>query len=157
MTVNSEDKELIVVLEMPRGWLRPEPVLRRDGILELFVTMPGENLFDEPLRVPLRLREGHSAAGHIIAMLAPSGVRHIAPDAALAVADGRAPPAVGLLPFVVLAVGTAAALGLVVVAAARSAPWHPLVTDPPLLAQTLWEMPDTDGQAIAGRGGRAPG
>jgi endonuclease YncB( thermonuclease family) len=70
-----------VVLEMPRGWLRPEPLLRRDGILELFVAMPGENLFDEPLHVPLRLREGHAAAGHIIAMLAPSGVRHIAPDA----------------------------------------------------------------------------
>jgi endonuclease YncB( thermonuclease family) len=70
-----------VVLEMPRGWLRPEPVLRRDGVLELFVTMPGDNLFDEPLRVPLRMREGHPAAGHIIAMLAPSGVRHIAPDA----------------------------------------------------------------------------
>ena len=70
-----------VVLEMPRGWLRPEPVLRRDGVLELFVAMPGGNLFDEPLRVPLRMREGHPAAGHIIAMLAPSGVRHIAPDA----------------------------------------------------------------------------
>jgi endonuclease YncB( thermonuclease family) len=70
-----------VVLEMPRGWLRPEPVLRRDGVLELFVAMPGENLFDEPLRVPLRMREGHPAAGHIIAMLGPSGVRHIAPDA----------------------------------------------------------------------------
>src|SRR5918995_1586743 len=70
-----------VVLEMPRGWLRPEPVLRRDGVLELFVAMPGGNLFDEPLRVPLSMRDGHSAAGHIIAMLAPSGVRHIAPDA----------------------------------------------------------------------------
>ena len=70
-----------VVLEMPRGWLRPEPVLRRDGVLELFVAMPGGNLFDEPLRVPLRMREGHPAAGHVIAMLAPSGVRHIAPDA----------------------------------------------------------------------------
>src|SRR5215213_3927069 len=69
-----------VVLEMPRGWLRPEPVLRRDGVLELFVATPGGNLFDEPLRVPLRMREGHPAAGHIIAMLAPSGVRHIAPD-----------------------------------------------------------------------------
>src|SRR5215213_4645788 len=70
-----------VVLEMPRGWLRPEPLLRRDGVLELFVAMPDGNLFDEPLRVPLRMREGHSAAGHIIAMLAPSGVRHIAPEA----------------------------------------------------------------------------
>jgi endonuclease YncB( thermonuclease family) len=70
-----------VVLEMPRGWLRPEPVLRRDGVLELFVAMPGGNLFDEPLRVPLRMREGHPAAGHIIAMLGPSGVRRISPDA----------------------------------------------------------------------------
>jgi endonuclease YncB( thermonuclease family) len=70
-----------VVLEMPRGWLRPEPVLRRDGVLELFVAMPGGNFFDEPMRVPLRMREGHPAAGHIIAMLGPSGVRHIAPDA----------------------------------------------------------------------------
>jgi endonuclease YncB( thermonuclease family) len=69
-----------VALEMPRGWLRPEPVLRRDGVLELFVATPGGNFFDEPLRVPLRMREGHPAAGHIIAMLAPSGVRHIAPD-----------------------------------------------------------------------------
>ena len=70
-----------VVLEMPRGWLRPEPVLRRDGVLELFVAMPGGNVFDEPLRVPLRMREGHPAAGHIIAMLGPSGVRRISPDA----------------------------------------------------------------------------
>ncbi|MDF2760742.1 MAG: thermonuclease family protein [Thermomicrobiales bacterium] len=70
-----------VVLEMPRGWLRPEPVLRRDGVLELFVAMPGGNFFDEPIRIPLRMREGHPAAGHIIAMLGPSGVRHIAPDA----------------------------------------------------------------------------
>jgi endonuclease YncB( thermonuclease family) len=83
-----------VVLEMPRGWLRPEPVLRRDGVLELFVAMPGGNLFDEPLRVPLRMREGHPAAGHIIAMLAPSGVRHIAPDALSGLERAReaAPP-----------------------------------------------------------------
>jgi endonuclease YncB( thermonuclease family) len=70
-----------LALDMPRGWLRPEPVLRRDGVLDLFVTMPDANLFDEPLRVPIRMREGHSAAGHIIAMLAPNGVRRISPDA----------------------------------------------------------------------------
>jgi endonuclease YncB( thermonuclease family) len=69
-----------LALDVPRGWLRPEPVLRRDGVLELFVTMPGGNLFDEPMRVPLRMREGNAAAGHIIAMLAPGGVRRIAPD-----------------------------------------------------------------------------
>ncbi len=70
-----------LALDMPRNWLRPEPVLRRDGVLDLFVTMPDANLFDEPLQVPIRMREGHSAAGHIIAMLGPSGVRRISPDA----------------------------------------------------------------------------
>jgi endonuclease YncB( thermonuclease family) len=69
-----------LVLDVPREWLRPEPVLRRDGLLDLFVTMPGGNLFDEPLTVPLRMREGHPAAGHIIAMLAPGGVRRILPE-----------------------------------------------------------------------------
>lgn len=70
-----------VVLDIPRTWLRPEPILRRDGVLDLFVTMPGTDLFDEPQTIPLRMREGHPAAGHIIAMLAPGGVRRIAPDA----------------------------------------------------------------------------
>jgi endonuclease YncB( thermonuclease family) len=69
-----------VVLEIPRGWLRQEPVLRRDGVLEIFVTTPESNPFDEPMRVALRMREGHPAAGHIIAMLAPGGVRRIKPD-----------------------------------------------------------------------------
>jgi len=69
-----------LVLEIPRGWLRQEPVLRRDGVLELFVATPEGNPFDEPMRVPLRMREGHPAAGHIIAMLAPGGVRRITPD-----------------------------------------------------------------------------
>ncbi len=69
-----------LVLEIPRGWLRQEPVLRRDGVLELFVATPESNPFDEPMRVPLRMREGHPAAGHIIAMLAPGGVRRITPD-----------------------------------------------------------------------------
>src|SRR5215204_2208510 len=68
-----------VVLEMPRGWLRPEPVLRRDGVLELFVAMPGDILFDAPLPEPQRLREGHPPARHINATLGPSGVRHLAP------------------------------------------------------------------------------
>jgi endonuclease YncB( thermonuclease family) len=69
-----------LVLDVPREWLRPEPILRRDGVLDLFVTMPGSNLFDEPMTVPLRMREGHPAAGHIIAMLAPGGVRRIMPE-----------------------------------------------------------------------------
>ena len=69
-----------VVLEIPRGWLRQEPVLRRDGVLDIFVTTPESNPFDEPMRVSLRMREGHPAAGHIIAMLAPGGVRRITPD-----------------------------------------------------------------------------
>jgi endonuclease YncB( thermonuclease family) len=69
-----------IVLEIPRGWLRQEPVLRRDGVLEISVTTPESNPFDEPMRVPLRMREGHPAAGHIIAMLAPGGVRRITPD-----------------------------------------------------------------------------
>ncbi len=69
-----------VVLDIPRGWLRQEPVLRRDGVLEIFVTTPESNPFDEPMRVSLRMREGHPAAGHIIAMLAPGGVRRITPD-----------------------------------------------------------------------------
>jgi endonuclease YncB( thermonuclease family) len=78
-----------VVLEIPRGWLRQEPVLRRDGVLELFVATPDSNLFDEPQRVPLRMREGHPAAGHIIAMLAPGGVRRIEPDALSALERAR--------------------------------------------------------------------
>ncbi|MGH2617627.1 MAG: hypothetical protein ACRDJC_20530, partial [Thermomicrobiales bacterium] len=78
-----------LALDIPRGWLRPEPVLRRDGVLDLFVSMPGINLFDEPMTVPLRMREGHPAAGHIIAMLAPSGVRRIAPDSVSAMERAR--------------------------------------------------------------------
>ena len=69
-----------LALDIPRDWLRPEPVLRRDGVLDLFVAMPGSNFFDEPMTVPLRMREGHPAAGHIIAMLAPNGVRRILPE-----------------------------------------------------------------------------
>lgn len=69
-----------IALEVPRGWLRQEPVLRRDGILELFVATPDSNPFDEPMSVRLRMREGHPAAGHIIAMLAPGGARRIMPD-----------------------------------------------------------------------------
>ena len=69
-----------IVLEIPRDWLRPEPVVRRDGVLELFVLTPGSDLFAEPESFPIRMREGHAAAGHIIAMLAPGGVRRIAPD-----------------------------------------------------------------------------
>jgi endonuclease YncB( thermonuclease family) len=84
-----------LVLEAPRDWLRPEPVLRRDGVLDLFVTMPGGDLFDEPLTIPLRMRDGHPAAGHIIAMLAPGGVRRITPDALSGMERAReaAPPA----------------------------------------------------------------
>jgi hypothetical protein len=78
-----------LVLEIPRGWLRQEPVLRRDGVLELFVAMPESNPFEEPMRVPLRMREGHPAAGHIIAMLAPGGVRRIAPDTMSAIERAR--------------------------------------------------------------------
>src|ERR671911_2877802 len=43
-----------LALDMSRSWLRPEPVLRRDGVLDLFVTMPDASLFDEPLQVPIR-------------------------------------------------------------------------------------------------------
>jgi hypothetical protein len=78
-----------IVLEIPRGWLRQEPVLHRDGVLDLFVATPESNPFDEPMRVPLRMREGHPAAGHIIAMLAPGGVRRIAPDAMSAIERAR--------------------------------------------------------------------
>lgn len=74
-----------ISLEVPRGWLRPEPVLRRDGILELFVSTPDSNPFDEPMSVRLRMREGHPAAGHIIAMLAPGGARRIMPDTVSAI------------------------------------------------------------------------
>ena len=87
-----------LALDMPRSWLRSEPVLRRDGVLDLFVTMPDANLFDEPLRVPIRMREGHSAAGHIIAMLGPSGVRRISPDALSGIERAReatSPPRFG--------------------------------------------------------------
>lgn len=78
-----------IALEIPRGWLRQEPVLRRDGVLELFVATPESNPFDEPMSVPLRMREGNAAAGHIIAMLAPGGVRRIAPDTLSAIERAR--------------------------------------------------------------------
>ena len=88
------------VLDIPRDWLRPEPVMRRDGVLDLFVTMPGGNLFDEPMRVPLRMRDGYPAAGHIIAMLAPSGVRRISPDTLSGMERAReAAPANGFKSF----------------------------------------------------------
>ena len=70
-----------VVLDIPRAWLRQEPVMRRGGVLDIFVTAPGSNVFDEPMTVSIRMREGHPAAGHIIAMLAPGGARRISPDA----------------------------------------------------------------------------
>jgi hypothetical protein len=78
-----------LVLELPRGWLRQEPVLRRDGVLELFVSTPDSNPFDEPMKVFLRMQEGHPAAGHIIAMLAPGGVRRITPDSISAIDRAR--------------------------------------------------------------------
>ncbi len=83
-----------IVLEIPRDWLRPEPVVRRDGVLELFVLTPGSDLFEEPESFPIRLREGLAAAGHIIAMLAPGGVRRIAPDSLSGIERAReaAPP-----------------------------------------------------------------
>jgi endonuclease YncB( thermonuclease family) len=83
-----------VVLEIPRDWLRPEPVVRRDGVFELFIVMPGSDIFAEPVSFPIRMREGHAAAGHIIAMLAPGGVRRIAPDALSGIERAReaAPP-----------------------------------------------------------------
>jgi endonuclease YncB( thermonuclease family) len=83
-----------IVLEIPRDWLRPEPVVRRDGVLELFVLTPGSDLFAEPETFPIRMREGHAAAGHIIAMLAPGGVRRIAPDSLSGIERAReaAPP-----------------------------------------------------------------
>lgn len=83
-----------ISLEVPRGWLRQEPVLRRDGILELFVSTPESNPFDEPMSIRLRMREGHPAAGHIIAMLAPGGARRIMPDTVSAIerAKEAAPP-----------------------------------------------------------------
>ena len=70
-----------VVLDVPRAWLRQEPVMRRGGVLDIFVSAPGSNVFDEPMTVSIRMREGHPAAGHIIAMLAPGGARRISPDA----------------------------------------------------------------------------
>ena len=83
-----------ITLEVPRGWLRQEPVLRRDGILELFVSTPDSNPFDEPMSVRMRMRDGHPAAGHIIAMLAPGGARRIMPDSVSAIerAKEAAPP-----------------------------------------------------------------
>lgn len=78
-----------IALEVPRGWLRQEPVLRRDGILELFVATPDANPFTEPQKVLLRMREGHPAAGHIIAMLAPGGARRISSDSVSALERAR--------------------------------------------------------------------
>src|SRR5690606_28322350 len=63
-----------------REWLRPAPILRRDGTLLLSITPPGLSYDVEPETIPLRMRDGHHAAGHVIAMLAGSGARLILPE-----------------------------------------------------------------------------
>lgn len=70
-----------IVLDLAREWLRPAPVLQRDGTIQLSITAPGSSLSLEPETMTLRMRDGHPAAGQVIAMLAGSGARRIVPDA----------------------------------------------------------------------------
>lgn len=71
----------IIVLDLAREWLRPAPILRRDGTILLSITPPGTSYDVESETIPLRMRDGHPAAGQVIAMLAGSGARRILPDA----------------------------------------------------------------------------
>jgi hypothetical protein len=70
-----------IVLDLARDWLRPAPILRRDGTILLSITAPGSGYGVEPETIALRMRDGHPAAGHVIAMLAGSGARRITPEA----------------------------------------------------------------------------
>ena len=70
-----------IVLDLAREWLRPAPALQRDGTIQLSITAPGSSFGDEPEKILLRMRDGHPAAGHVIAMLAGSGARRIVPEA----------------------------------------------------------------------------
>ena len=84
-----------VVLEVPRGWLWPAPIQRRDGVVVLSINPPGTSPFAEPETIAVRMRDGHPAAGHLIALLAKSGARLIPSDPLTAgdlVAGGLPPP-----------------------------------------------------------------
>lgn len=70
-----------IVLDLAREWLRPAPVLHRDGSIQLSITAPGAGYGEQPETITLRMRDGHPAAGQVIAMLAGSGARRIVPEA----------------------------------------------------------------------------
>ncbi|CAA9565706.1 MAG: hypothetical protein AVDCRST_MAG59-3006 [uncultured Thermomicrobiales bacterium] len=69
-----------IVLDVARPWLRPAPYLRRDGTVLLSIVPPGARYGEPPETVALRMREGQPAAGHLVAMLAGSGARHVPAD-----------------------------------------------------------------------------
>jgi hypothetical protein len=69
-----------VALDVPRVWLRPAPFLRRNGAVVLNMSPPGLPYGDPPETLVVRMREGHPAAGHLVAMLAGSGARRIPSD-----------------------------------------------------------------------------
>lgn len=71
----------VIVLDLAREWLRPAPILRRDGTVQLSITAPGSSYGVESETIALSMRDGHPAAGHVIAMLAGSGARRILPEA----------------------------------------------------------------------------
>ncbi len=82
-----------IALDVPRVWLRPAPFLRRNGAVVLNISPPGARYGEPPETLVVRMRDGHPAAGHLVAMLAGSGARRIPSDLdALAVAVRPALP-----------------------------------------------------------------
>ncbi|MCC6315110.1 MAG: hypothetical protein IT337_13990 [Thermomicrobiales bacterium] len=69
-----------IVLEAPRAWLRPAPFLRRNGSVVISISAPAARYGAQPDLIAIRMRDGHPAAGHLIAMLAGSGARRIPAD-----------------------------------------------------------------------------
>ncbi len=70
-----------IVLDIPRAWLRPAPMLKWDGTVVLSISAPGSTPYSERDTLPIRMRDGHPAAGHVIAMFAGNGARRMPADA----------------------------------------------------------------------------
>ncbi|MGI8474898.1 MAG: hypothetical protein ACR2OO_00755, partial [Thermomicrobiales bacterium] len=65
-----------VTLEIPRGWLRPGPVLDDDGSVTMSVDAEGTG---RPDAIRLVVHDGRPAAAHLVSLLAGSGVRPVRP------------------------------------------------------------------------------
>ena len=89
-----------LVLDVPRAWLQPAPVVRSDGTL--LISIRGEGNAGTGIeRVPVRMRDGHPATFHLLELLG-GGTPQSGPAAAAApVAAERRPPVLPPLPEVV--------------------------------------------------------